>query len=505
MEKVKTEDVAHEVLSSTPIQALTVDQKVAQEITKFNVARAELAKLKEVYLPLLQLDLTEKKNYNLLKAAVGDLRDKRNRLEDKRKEINGEAQDFIKGVNGEAKELTRLIVEMEEPLKKAKDDIDNAEKIRKAKEEEEREKVLHNRIDLLIANGMSYNGSYYTIDQIAQDVVTIKTMDDTRFNELLGAVKVVNERLLEEKRLKEEEEKAAALAIQKQKEENERIQKEQEEAAKKLKEQQEELKKQQEAIKQQTLSLRTQQLAALGFTRTLNDSLKVSFAISEKAIYGFECPIDAIADYTNEKWETTLADIKKDVEYNRTLEAKYLQELEEEKQKKIEAEKEQVRLAERKKARVQQLFDRFGMKPADMGYQRNSTYEGVSLLFLNEKHLVEKTDEEWAKVIMDLTHYYDSIIMDESVKQQKIDDDIAAKKAAAAEVLEKERQAKLSDAQRMTEYLNLVKVIVLGKDPEFKEDGEFYHDVEALKDMVEKMWKRSSTFGTQGEPQELNF
>ncbi len=74
-------------------------------------------------------------NYEVGRKAIGTLRDLRGKVEKRRKELKADSLEYGRRVDAAAKELTKLISDIEDPLQAAKDAVDEAEAKRKRDEE----------------------------------------------------------------------------------------------------------------------------------------------------------------------------------------------------------------------------------------------------------------------------------------------------------------------------------------------------------------------------------
>lgn len=87
---------------------------------------------------LTGLDATSKAGYEQVKAGISEVRTLRVGVEKARKELKKSAIDWGRKVDSEAKRVTAMLLEIEEPLKVSKAEVDDAEEIeRKAREAEE--------------------------------------------------------------------------------------------------------------------------------------------------------------------------------------------------------------------------------------------------------------------------------------------------------------------------------------------------------------------------------
>lgn len=230
-------------------ESAALEQQVKQELKKYNLADAKIAELKKKYAGLKVKDLKDKEGFVAVKTALSEVVSIRTGIDKKRLALTGDYRKIVDAINGEAKRLTALIQEVEEPLREEKDRIDRLvkeEKERKAREIQER---LDNRVATLKEAGMTFDGSFYVCgDTIAMDVNTIRDMKDADFDFLKAKVEMEAERI---RKAAEEEEKRKAAEEAERKRQQEEFEKQQAE----LRKQQEEFKRQQEEMEKQRREL----------------------------------------------------------------------------------------------------------------------------------------------------------------------------------------------------------------------------------------------------------
>lgn len=216
------------VLTPDIIQEETKEQVIEKAIKKFNVADADISEMKKNYMALSISGIDDKKGYKAVYDARQIVKGKRILVERKRKELNQDAQEYIKAVNGEAKRITELLEPIELHLENEETRIEQ-ERERLKKEAAEREAArIQDRIDKLHAYG-------YGVDYAA-----IKSMTDIEFNDTLGQARVSFEKEQEEKRIAAEKAEQERIEQERlKKEESERLAKERELLEKQRKEQEE--------------------------------------------------------------------------------------------------------------------------------------------------------------------------------------------------------------------------------------------------------------------------
>lgn len=107
-----------------------IETPAAGQLVELGVTETRLAELRKYN------GLCAKEDYEAVRLAIADVRSTRTGVDKARKQLNEDAQDHIRRVNDEAKRVTALIVEIEEPLKASKKAVDD-EKARIKREKEE--------------------------------------------------------------------------------------------------------------------------------------------------------------------------------------------------------------------------------------------------------------------------------------------------------------------------------------------------------------------------------
>lgn len=271
----------------------SVEERAKVEIKKFNVTDSRLTELKEKYtgfkiLPVPEVDASDedKKAFKLSweagKAAVSEIRKIRTGADKKALEITEDYRKIVTLVNGEKKRIISEVEPLEDPIQEQLDAIkktldDREQEFARKMEEEGKQRVTD-----LIAAGLVFNGSIYTLGEISLDVNVIKGLTQESFEALKSKVLETAKRIQDEK---EEDDR-------KKQEELDDLKKKQEEQEKKdaqLKKEQEDLENQKAEMKKQITDFRKQQLESNGlFLVTSLDcfildtlSGKVSVSISE--------------------------------------------------------------------------------------------------------------------------------------------------------------------------------------------------------------------------------
>jgi len=236
-------------------EVVTVEEQIKYEVKKYSIADTEIQKLKEKYAGLKVESVEDKAGLKLVKEALSDIVSRRTGIDKKRKELGADYRKIVQAINDEAKRLTELILEIEEPLRAERDRAEQLLKEEKERAEKEAQAKLDARVAELKELGMQFDGSFYVVGNITMDIVSIKGLSDTDYEFLKAKVELEAERVR-----KEAEEEAARIAEEERKKEEERKEFERQQAE--LKKQQEEFRKQQEEIERQKKELERKQAEA---------------------------------------------------------------------------------------------------------------------------------------------------------------------------------------------------------------------------------------------------
>ena len=132
-----------------PIKAELVAGNIEAPI-RFNVTNEAISCLRKK-LSGLKANTTE--GYKLVQAGIAETRSLRVSIETTRKALKEKALTYGRLVDGEAKRITNLLEEIEEPLKLEKEVADAAKAKAKAETEEAKKRAMQQRIDSLVAAG----------------------------------------------------------------------------------------------------------------------------------------------------------------------------------------------------------------------------------------------------------------------------------------------------------------------------------------------------------------
>jgi hypothetical protein len=219
---------------------------IENELKKFNVSDAAISELSTQYMPLVVKGIDDKDGLKVVNAARKVVKGYRIDVDKRRKELNADALEYQRRINGEAKRITALLEPIENHLANEEKKIDDEiERIKLEKEQAEAEK-LKERISTLTRLGFKFNGIKYITEyldtfnnaQIEIAMLHVKQIDDATWDDFTANAyhyqqmdltrKVEEIRLANEKREREEAERKveADRLIQQRREqemENERL------------------------------------------------------------------------------------------------------------------------------------------------------------------------------------------------------------------------------------------------------------------------------------------
>lgn len=340
---------------SETILPIETQEFLSKEIQKYNLADAKIAKLKEQFKDLKIEGVKDTENYKLVQEAIATVRPLRTVVEKKRKELNEVPLAYKKAVDDEAKRLTALLEEIENPLKEQKDFID-AEKERIKKEELERKEIIINtRIHSITDAGATFNGTHYKINdgekELSISVVDIRNLEDEAFSIIqktfIDAGEAIKKRIAEE----QEAQRLESERIAKEKEQFEADKKALDEQRIALEKEAHRMELQKQEVAKQLYTTRAKQLQALGF----NYSVANRFFEYKNNSGAYVVVEDKLSGLDSEQWnllfqEATTERIRLNdlqVEMDKQQEAKRL---ENERIAKEQAEAEAQRLADEAEA-----------------------------------------------------------------------------------------------------------------------------------------------------------
>jgi len=252
---------------------------IEQALKKYNVTDKSLQELEKKCLSVKVFDVDDKKGYAVAKTTKGEVRSIRIQVEKTRKQLKADSLAFGRAVDREAVRITNILTPLEDHLSNQEKIVDDEKERIKAEKEEKLKQKAKARVDVLISNGMVFDGlSLYKFLNLKISDVDVREWKDEHFytfiNELEQCFKEEALRIQLEKKAEEE------LMIQ-QKEEAEKLRKiseKQEEERKKLEEERRKIEAEKRAIEQEKqekiMAERMKQKAEAQAERDMEDKLR---------------------------------------------------------------------------------------------------------------------------------------------------------------------------------------------------------------------------------------
>ncbi len=156
-----TEWFERQIATAKITEIKTFDEIVKFELKKYDQVTPAIEELKQNFLPLKIDSIDDKDGYNAVSKALRFVVNKRNLIEDKRKELKADSLTYGRAVDARAKEITAMLCPIEEHLKSEKSKIDNLLLEIEQQAEKERQAKVAERHNILINNGMELIGQEY--------------------------------------------------------------------------------------------------------------------------------------------------------------------------------------------------------------------------------------------------------------------------------------------------------------------------------------------------------
>jgi hypothetical protein len=217
------------------------ENTIKNELQKFQVTDAAIAKLNADYMVLAVKDANDSKGYEVVKAARIDVKKRRVEVEKTRVTLKADSLEYGRRVDGEAKRITALLEPIETHLIGQEKIVEDEKARLKAEAEAKEAARIQARVDRICSFGATFNGQMYTAYGLQIPNALVKVCTDEQFVQFIMQIQAAKD--TEEARLKAEEDarKAEAERMAKVAADLEAIQQAQEEAATKMKAEQEAL------------------------------------------------------------------------------------------------------------------------------------------------------------------------------------------------------------------------------------------------------------------------
>ena len=182
---------------------------ITKELQQFNITDAAIAELKDRYMGLTIKDLDDKEGFQAVHTARMDIVKRRTSVTKTGKDMRAEANAYNKAVLDEEKRILKLLEPIEVHLDTEETRITNEKARIKREVEEAEEKRIQARVDRLFKLGMTWDGAMYGVLTFRLPHALVKEATDEQFEmfceKVSDAIKIDLKRLLEEKRLADEE------------------------------------------------------------------------------------------------------------------------------------------------------------------------------------------------------------------------------------------------------------------------------------------------------------
>ena len=324
-----------------------IQDLITQEVKKYDEVLPKIDELKAELMPLRINGLDDEDGYKKVSSAIRFVVSKRTAIEEKRKELKRPHYEIGMAIDAKAKEYIALLAPIEDHLKRQKSAIDQTIAIIEEQKAIQKQKLLQERNDKLIAAGMSLVGNTYvwknpfTFAEETIVAINLETMNDEDFDKEVSNISKLEQEVKARKQQEEEQRKA-----------------EQE----KLRQEQENLRKQQDDIINMKRQMRLEMLQSIGCR--LSDITGFIFYKNKSLISSPELTMI-------EDWSAKFAEIKEqvcqidaDIQQQQVQEAekreKEIQEAADLKAKKLEEDKKKKEDEERE--RIGNLSDSAKLK-----------------------------------------------------------------------------------------------------------------------------------------------
>lgn len=193
---------------------------IENELKKFNVTDSAIAELTEKYMPLAVNGIDDKEGLKAVNAARKIVKTYRIDVDKRRKELNADALEYQRRINGEAKRITALLEPIETHLESQEKKVDDEiERIKREKEEAEaaRFKLRVTKLTFLrfVFDGVHYYSTYldtFNNEVMKVSVLLLKQMTDEVFNDFYDNAKhyfEIEEKAIAEKKARDDAERKA--------------------------------------------------------------------------------------------------------------------------------------------------------------------------------------------------------------------------------------------------------------------------------------------------------
>ena len=147
-----------ETLTEVPeLNLAEVNKNISAGLARVEEVKKKIEIFKEKSIFVKIIDENDKAGYAATKEFLSEVRPTRTSLENERKAVVKPFNDLIGNVNDAYKKATSELAAIEAPHKQEKEDYEAADERRKSEEVAAKEKMINDKIALLLDNGLEYN------------------------------------------------------------------------------------------------------------------------------------------------------------------------------------------------------------------------------------------------------------------------------------------------------------------------------------------------------------
>lgn len=180
------------------------EELIKNELQKYNMTDAAIAKLKTDYMVLTVKTPQDIAGYEIVRKARIDIKKRRVEVEKIRVQLKAESLEYGRRVDGEAKRITALLEPIEDHLIRQEKIVDDERARIKAEAEAKEAERFTARTDTLIQSfGATWNGHTYIAYGISIPAAIIKVCNDEQYEQLVAQLQEKKD--AEDARIKAEE------------------------------------------------------------------------------------------------------------------------------------------------------------------------------------------------------------------------------------------------------------------------------------------------------------
>jgi hypothetical protein len=179
------------------------EETIKNELAKYNVTDAAIAKLNTDYMALTVRDVFDNVGYEMVKKARIDIKKRRVEVEKTRVTLKAESLEYGRRVDGEAKRITALLEPIETHLIGQEKIVDDEKARIKAEAERIGAERLQARITTLSTFNAIFNGQTYLSYGLQIPAALVKVCTDDQFVQFIAQIQTAKD--AEDARVKAEE------------------------------------------------------------------------------------------------------------------------------------------------------------------------------------------------------------------------------------------------------------------------------------------------------------